>query len=226
MFAVFAAGLVWKIGSMLDRPAAWIVLAVSIPTAYVLADLVSGVVHWLADRYGTEQTPLLGANFIRPFREHHTDPKAITHHDFIETNGSSCILSAPVLGVAFFVLPATPSLVTTFVLSETLAFCLAIFATNQFHKWAHTDSPPRFVSLLGKTSLILTSQHHDIHHSAPFDRNYCITTGWWNPLLERFSVFSRVETILDVATHAPFLRWGFWAFWRKLTEPGAQRRAS
>jgi ubiquitin-conjugating enzyme E2 variant len=199
-FGVLAVGLAWKLAATLDGPAAWIIFGASIVTGYVLADLVSGIVHWLADRYGTESTPFLGANFIRPFREHHVDPKAITEHDFIETNGSNCIVSAPFMAVAFFSLPMESSLITTFLLSETLAFCLTILATNQFHKWAHMDSPPFAARFLSKLSLALSSEHHNIHHSAPFDRNYCITAGWWNPLLERLKIFARVEAGIALLT--------------------------
>lgn len=194
------AGLAWKLAATLDGPAAWTIFGVSIVTGYVFADLVSGIVHWLADRYGTETTPFLGANFIRPFREHHVDPKAITEHDFVETNGSNCIVSTPFMAVAFFSLPMESSLITTFLLSQTLAFCLTILATNQFHKWAHMDSPPLMARCLRRLSLSLSSEHHDIHHSAPFDRNYCITAGWWNPLLERLKVFARVEAAIALLT--------------------------
>src|SRR5262245_17442211 len=101
-FVILAAGLGWRVGVSLDGLAEFIVVALSIVIGYVLADLISGIVHWLADRYGTETTPVLGANFIRPFREHHIDPKAIAQHDFIETNGSNCIVSAPCMGLDFF----------------------------------------------------------------------------------------------------------------------------
>src|SRR5215210_3516098 len=50
--------------------------------AYLAADFLSGFVHFLADNFGSYQTPILGPNFIEPFREHHIDPKGIVGNDF------------------------------------------------------------------------------------------------------------------------------------------------
>ena len=30
---------------------------------------------------------------------------------------------------------------------------------------------------------------HQVHHTAPFDRYYCITTGWLNPAIEKLGWF-------------------------------------
>jgi ubiquitin-conjugating enzyme E2 variant len=202
LFGLLAFGLASKLYATLESQSAWIATAISVALGYVLADLVSGIVHWLADRYGTEETPLLGENYIRPFREHHDDPKAITRHDFIETNGSNCIISVPVMAAVFFSTPASASPIAAFFLGATLTFCLTIFATNQFHKWAHMDKAPVIARALMKMSLILGAEHHGAHHNSPFDRNYCITVGWWNPLLHRWKLFERAEACLKFLTGA------------------------
>src|SRR5262245_26028742 len=59
----------------------------------LLADFTSGFIHWLFDTWGSVETPFFGSLAIRTFRHHHADPRAITSHDFIETNGHNITLA-------------------------------------------------------------------------------------------------------------------------------------
>jgi ubiquitin-conjugating enzyme E2 variant len=172
----------------------WLWLAGALLLGYVLADFASGLIHWLFDRYGTADTPVVGRNFVQPFREHHIDPKGITRHDFVETNGNNCIATlVPLLPALLVPMTSRWTVLAVAVLAATAA---AVMATNQFHKWAHDDAPSTWVRALQWARLVLESRHHEIHHTAPYDKYYCITTGWLNPLLYRLKFFPRLEWLI------------------------------
>lgn len=170
-------------------------LALSVLGGFVLADFLSGVAHWAGDTVGDERTPFLGPNFVRPFRMHHIDPKDITRHDFVETNGNSSIASLPAMAVLLAIMPRNAGFLMYFCLTLAIA-ALFVFCTNQFHKWAHADAVPAAVCWLQRAGIILSPEHHAIHHAAPHDKYYCITVGWMNPLLTRVRFFRVCETVL------------------------------
>jgi sterol desaturase/sphingolipid hydroxylase (fatty acid hydroxylase superfamily) len=58
------------------------------------------------------------------------------------------------------------------------------------------DAPPAFVLQLQRTGLILSKEHHDIHHESPYDTYYCITVGVWDPLFDRTRFFDRTERLI------------------------------
>jgi hypothetical protein len=178
-------------GRMTDLPAALVwTFAVLLPlVAYVGADFVSGLVHCAADNFGYETTPLFGVAFIKPFREHHRDPQGITRHDFVEANGNSCIVNLLVVLPLLALFPVASAAWALLIALFILTFTLAILGTNQFHKWAHQESPSSFVRLLQRIGLVLRPEVHKVHHTVPFDRYYCITTGWLNPVLDRIGFF-------------------------------------
>jgi hypothetical protein len=158
----------------------------------LLADFISGLVHWGGDTLLTVNAPVLGRHFIQPFRHHHVDPKAITRHDFIETNGNNCLISVPVLGLVAPTMPEQAGF-GFYICTVVIFMVWFVFGTNQFHKWAHADNPPRVARLLQRWGVILVPTHHDIHHAAPHDTHYCITVGWMNPLLAQLRFFRRLE---------------------------------
>ena len=186
----------WRLWLLMAGPATWWTLGLAALAGYIGADFMSGTVHWLADRFGTPETPVVGPNFIKPFREHHKDPEDITRHDFFETNGNSSVVSMPLLLATALLVPTVPgALLNVFILGSGLSLVLGVLATNQFHKWAHMETPPSYVKRLQRWGLILERQHHLVHHQAPFATYYCITTGWLNPLLQRLRIFETLESL-------------------------------
>lgn len=196
-FAATCAAIAWRLVPLLAAPGRWSALGAAAGLGYLLADLVSGLIHWTGDTWFREQTPIIGRSFIHPFREHHRDPLAITRHGFLEVNGSNCLALLPLLLPTFALgaghAPGAPIPAACFQ-GTALFFSLATFATNQFHKWAHEPGPvPRMVRLLQRSSLILSPAHHQAHHRAPHRQAYCVTVGWVNPLLDRLQLFDRLE---------------------------------
>jgi plasmanylethanolamine desaturase len=176
--------------------------------AYLAADFLSGFVHFLADNFGSYDTPILGSNFIEPFREHHVDPKGITGHDFVDANGNNSLATLPFMLFVWIVVPLETWYYGYLFGTFFLFLCLAAFLTNQFHKWAHMDDPPAFVGWLQARGVILSQEHHDIHHESPYDTYYCITAGFWNPLLDRIRFYERTERLIrrSVPGTDPMLR--------------------
>lgn len=184
--------LATRIVRFADETSEWIAVGVGSVLGYLLADFMSGLLHWLGDTLGDDRTPVLGRAFIVPFREHHVDPMSITRHDFVQTNGNTSLATLPFLGVVFlgFPEPEAPGLFVTGLIASG---GLWSFCTNQFHKWAHADSAPRLVRALQRAGLILSPERHARHHAPPHDGNFCITAGWLSRPLDRIGFFRGLE---------------------------------
>lgn len=177
----------------------WLLLSAAI-AGYLFADFISGFVHWLADTWGSVDMPIIGKALLRPFREHHVDPKAITRHDFIETNGMNCGISIPGVGIVAL-MPLDNPWSLFFVAMITTA-ALWVMGTNQFHKWSHQEPEelPGWVKLLQRLHIVLPIEHHDIHHTPPFNKHYCITSGVLNRPLAAIRFFPTLERMVTAVT--------------------------
>lgn len=167
------------------------------------ADFFSGLVHWGADSYGSVEG-LIGKSFIRPFREHHIDPTSITRHDFIETNGDNfAIVIIPLANMAYSFLTESDEQIQSSYNWKMFVYLLAIFVslTNQFHKWSHTYfGLAGWITALQDWHVILPRRHHRIHHVAPHDTYFCITTGWLNFPLEQIGFWTKIEGLIEIVT--------------------------
>ncbi|HEX7663367.1 MAG TPA: fatty acid desaturase CarF family protein [Polyangiaceae bacterium] len=162
------------------------------------ADFVSGFFHWMFDTWWDPDLFLLGPWAIHPFREHHVDPKAITRHDFVHVNGSNFLLAFFVSGPFGFVSPPESPFVCLYLAVFTGFVCF----TSQIHKWSHSEVVPKYVHILRTLRLAIEVDHHAEHHDAPYDRSYCITTGWLNRPLQALRFFTTLEVIVTALTGA------------------------
>lgn len=206
-YLVYAVLLIVRIGSVFaaaDSATMVALLVLSPVVGYLLADFMSGFVHFLGDTVGDENTPIVGKAFIYAFREHHHDQKAITRHDFFYTNGNNCLVSLPIMLLMYHIVPLVllTNPLIAFLFSSLFFLVIGIFFTNQIHKWSHQDRPNRIARFLQRHGLILTPARHKLHHTAPHNSHYCITTGWLNPMLERFHFFPAAKFVL---ARVPFI---------------------
>jgi len=199
--ATLVAGtwLCWRIALAAPLSGWWMPLAALL--GLLAADLLSGVVHWAFDTWGSVDTPFFGRLAIRTFRHHHVDASAITRHDFVETNGHNFGLALPIaVSGALYVVPEEATLVEVFGGMCAVATVFFVSITSQIHKWAHAARPPRVVQLLQRARVVISPEHHAMHHRAPYARNYCITVGWLNGPLRAVRFFEMLERVISAVT--------------------------
>jgi Lipid desaturase domain len=195
-----AAGLGVLALSRIDAlpPLAWAPpLALAAALGWAFADFASGLVHFLCDRFGSESTPLLGPAVIRPFREHHVEPRGIAAHGFVELSGNNALALTPMLALGGGIAPHFgEALLPSAAFSWLMSASVGLFTTNQIHRWAHMTRPPRIARLLQRARIAITAEAHARHHRGAHDVAFCITNGWCNALLDRARVWARAERAL------------------------------
>ena len=167
---------------------------------WLVADLISGCVHFLADNFGSTETPIFGRTLIAAFREHHINPKQMLEHGFLERNGWNCG-GACVLGLPTWFSDGSGE--WHFFSPLLLTGALFVATTNQIHAWAHSPRRPWLVRAFQSAGIILQPRQHALHHRhvgpashvlaaihaegslrTRFARgHYCITSGVWDRLL-------------------------------------------
>lgn len=210
LFVIFLGLTLTNVVEHIQITNVWVLLGACI-YSMLLADMFSGIVHWSADTWGTLDTPLMGKTFIRSFREHHVDPYRITVHDVVEANGDNAMLTFPALAVLAFAPIRTGNDAELFTVVFITSLAIWVSLTNQIHKWAHMLKPPKIVAICQDWKIILSRKEHQIHHHNPFDRYYCITNGWLNPILASFGFWKRLELIIsDSLGYVPRQDDAFW----------------
>jgi hypothetical protein len=166
---------------------------------YSLADLTTGVYHWLVDNYGSQGTPVFGVQ-VANFLDHHRHPYTIAR---LEPCNNLHVLA----GVVAVVLPAADAALAgrgsgAAAHAFACAYAACVMLSVQFHSWAH-EKPSRLppvVKALQAAGVLVSRSQHAGHHRPPHNTNYCTVNGMWNRVLDRYMLFEELEKLIYLST--------------------------
>jgi ubiquitin-conjugating enzyme E2 variant len=147
---------------------------------WIAADFMSGLCHWLEDRYFREEWPIIGRFIAKPNQLHHDQPSAFLRQGYISRNWTTIL---PAFG-AFVLVP------------NLWPIWLFVSQANEVHAWAHQRCSSG-IRMLQETGFLQSAKHHGEHHRSPFDVKYCVMTNWLNPILDGLRVWGCFECLLS-----------------------------
>ncbi|MEO0816502.1 MAG: fatty acid desaturase CarF family protein [Pseudomonadota bacterium] len=206
---VFKLTEVVREGILFDAIAPWasaFTIGISqVVAGWLVADFLSGVIHWSEDRYGSPKWPVFGGA-IRDTIRHHRKPRGFLGKPVWARSWRVFVIG----GLGFVVFLAF-GILNPF----TITLCIAAAISNEIHAAAHAS--PRengpVLTWLQRMGIIQSHAHHAAHHRDLKNINYCTITNWVNPLLERVRFWRRVEVLVRL-----------WARQRPRPDPVVRRR--
>src|SRR5262245_24655303 len=119
----------------------------------LLADFITGFIHWLEDSYGDPRWPFVGPHVIEPNLEHHARPRAMVGYRWFETTRLSIAIGSAI----------ALALALCGALRWEAALVLALASqANEVHKWTHRTrrENPAWVNWLHDRRIVQTPRHH------------------------------------------------------------------
>jgi sterol desaturase/sphingolipid hydroxylase (fatty acid hydroxylase superfamily) len=151
-----------------------------------LADLISGIGHWIEDRYFHSELNIVGPLLAIPNLMHHTNPRGFLKGSYWNRNGIPITIGLVLIPLFWAVSwLSIYSFLTIILLSQS----------NEIHACAHRSDKEntRLIKWFQKIGLLQSRRHHGYHHRAPYDCRYCILTDFLNPVLDRLLFWSVLE---------------------------------
>lgn len=166
-------------------------------SAWLLADFISGLAHWWEDRAIVGVSRFDFINLIRADNErHHLLPSYFLKFSYWGNINTTAPASWAV-SVLLFLVGVHPII--------WLAFFFVGFG-NLIHRLSHT--PPgklnKLIRVLQRTGFFISNSHHSGHHFKRGEvvsremasQRYCVMTSWLNPILDRIGFFRLLEIVL------------------------------
>lgn len=172
-------GMAWSAGALVMSPPSVLDACCLVAFSVIVTDLISGLLHVVLDNPRSLDIGVI-RGLAEGFQRHHEKPANIYEMPLYQ---HLYVMHMPLTFLFLVVLPfQNANMYVVF-----LSMVVALHVMQMAHLWAHL--PPervrRPVRLLQRAGVLLKKEQHDLHHSAPFDRDFCIMTGTCNRPLNR-----------------------------------------
>ncbi len=175
----------------------WIIIQVFL--LWLLADFITGIVHWWEDAYGNPQWPILGKYIIQPNMQHHKSPRNLLQGSYWDHINTS------LFGGIIFIATVWFCGWHSWQMIACVIFCMQ---ANEIHAITHRTDKENgaIVVWLQKIGIIQKRKTHGWHHKAPYDTNFCIMTEFLNPVLNKIGLWEKVEWFIAKVFRIKILR--------------------
>lgn len=174
-------------------------IAAEVLLAWLLADFITGVVHWIEDRYLSDGTKNRWLRSLADDNElHHQKPTAMLLGTWWQNMQASAMVAWPLALLSWWL--AMPLVIW-------LGIAFSAFG-NLVHRFAHEPIANRssFVRFMQTLGLFVSPSHHEKHHryrgklltKIEASRSYCPMTDWLNPWLDAVRFWANVEIFLAI----------------------------
>lgn len=159
----------------------------------IVADFLTGFIHWWEDSYGTPDWPWIGREVIEPNILHHEHPNWIgTMSSLIGRNYQTVVPAAIVAALAALWLGWAAWPVALTLLLASLG--------NEVHTWNHRHNNNAAIRFLQDAGLIQSRVQHGKHHKPPYESYYCTLTNFTNAVLEAVNFWRALEWAIAAVT--------------------------
>lgn len=167
--------------------------------ALLLADLLTGLVHWLEDTYGNPNTQFMGIgkHIVIPNLVHHIRPRELTQGTWFSRVWTSAVFLLILLFLLWVFNCDSPMVY--------MVFAIAVWG-NEVHCWSHRSPKEngKLITFLQKSYIIQSPKQHGKHHFSPYASHFCALTPYLNPILEMIYFWRILEFALKLIGIKPF----------------------
>lgn len=182
-------GMVWSVWALAHAPPSLGSAALLFAFTLLVTDLISGLLHVVLDN---PRSLKLGPirSLAEGFQRHHESPAKIYEMPLYQ---HLYVMHMPLTLLFLAILPFHNAGMYVVFLSLVVGLHLMQMA----HLWAHlpAERVPAVVRVLQSARVLLRKPQHDLHHTPPFDKDFCIMTGICNRPL------NAVVSVIGPTTH-------------------------